>query len=79
MRILFVLPVMLYRIFLSPILGGACRFQPTCSEYAYRAILVHGVVKGLAWGSWRICRCQPFAKRGYDPVPGDGQARRAKA
>lgn len=46
-----------------------CRFHPTCSEYAAQAIEAHGVVKGMMLGSWRILRCQPFAKGGWDPVP----------
>jgi putative membrane protein insertion efficiency factor len=45
-----------------------CRFQPTCSEYALQAIQKHGVVKGIALGCWRIVRCNPFSKGGYDPV-----------
>lgn len=71
MRRLFVLPVMLYRILLSPFVGRFCRFRPTCSEYAYRAILVHGAWKGTALGLARICRCHPFGRTGFDPVPGD--------
>lgn len=46
-----------------------CRFHPTCSEYAAQAIESHGVVKGMMLGAWRILRCQPFAKGGWDPVP----------
>lgn len=46
-----------------------CRFHPTCSEYAAEAIDTHGLIKGVLLGSWRILRCQPFCKGGWDPVP----------
>ncbi len=45
-----------------------CRFQPTCSEYTAQAIEKYGVVKGIALGCWRLMRCNPFSKGGYDPV-----------
>lgn len=48
---------------------GACKFHPTCSEYALEAIDKHGLVIGLALGTSRIFRCTPFAQGGYDPVP----------
>ena len=47
---------------------GYCRFKPTCSEYAYQAIEKYGVIKGGAKAFWRICRCHPFSKGGWDPV-----------
>lgn len=46
-----------------------CIHEPYCSEYTYQAVDKHGVVKGLVMGFFRILRCQPFAKGGYDPVP----------
>ena len=46
---------------------------PTCSEYAMQALAVHGLVKGLILTVWRLLRCQPFAKFGYDPVPEKGK------
>ena len=46
-----------------------CRFEPSCSEYMMEAIDIHGVAKGLLLGTWRIMRCNPFCKGGYDPVP----------
>lgn len=49
--------------------GGYCRFSPSCSQYAYEAIETHGVVKGIALGSWRIIRCNPWNPGGQDPVP----------
>ena len=68
-RRVVVFPITLYRRFLSPLKPPTCRFSPTCSAYAQEAILVHGVVRGGALGVWRILRCQPFARGGYDPVP----------
>ena len=50
----------------------SCRFTPTCSQYTYTAIERFGVVKGILMGMWRILRCNPFSKGGYDPVPEKG-------
>ncbi len=62
--------IRLYRAVLSPMLGaGKCRFSPTCSEYAHEAIEVHGALKGSLLAVWRILRCQPLCRGGYDPVP----------
>ncbi len=59
-----------YQVTLSPrFSGGACRFTPTCSQYAIEAIETHGLIKGSALAFWRILRCNPFCKGGYDPVP----------
>lgn len=58
-----------YKRFLSPLLPSACRFTPTCSEYMYEAITVHGLLRGLRLGMWRIWRCQPMYPGGLDPVP----------
>lgn len=46
-----------------------CLYCPTCSEYMLRAINNHGVIAGIILGSWRLLRCNPFSKGGYDPVP----------
>jgi putative membrane protein insertion efficiency factor len=65
-----------YRRWISPLLhsisgfSGACRFQPTCSEYAATAVVHHGVVAGSALALWRLLRCNPFGRGGFDPVPG---------
>ena len=56
-----------YKRYISPHLGHHCRFVPTCSEYAMQALATHGLVKGLLLTIWRLLRCQPFAKFGYDP------------
>jgi putative membrane protein insertion efficiency factor len=58
-----------YKRAISPYLGNACRFTPTCSEYAMEAIGKYGAFKGLRLSVWRILRCNPFCKGGYDPVP----------
>ena len=59
-----------YQVGLSPILGGHCRFIPTCSVYTYEAISTHGAVKGIFLGLKRLLKCHPFHHGGYDPVPG---------
>jgi hypothetical protein len=59
--------VRLYQIFLSPIFGRACRYDPTCSHYFIGAVRKYGAVRGSLRGIWRICRCHPFHRGGYDP------------
>ena len=63
-----VLLVRFYQASLSPLLGGHCRYTPTCSEYFIQSVQQRGPVVGTLAGLWRICRCHPFAKGGYDPV-----------
>ncbi len=58
-----------YQWLLSPLVGSACRFAPTCSEYARLAVIDHGVFKGSGLALWRILRCQPFHAGGFDPPP----------
>ncbi|HEX9143735.1 MAG TPA: membrane protein insertion efficiency factor YidD [Candidatus Binatia bacterium] len=57
-----------YHQFLSPLMPAACRFYPTCSVYTSRAVLKHGIVKGLALSLRRLSRCHPWNVGGYDPV-----------
>jgi len=59
--------VRLYQIFLSPIFGRQCRFQPTCSVYFIESVRKHGAIRGSLRGVWRICRCNPWNPGGYDP------------
>ena len=58
----------LYKGMISPLLGPRCRFQPTCSEYFVEAIRKKGLIVGTLKGIWRILRCNPFCRGGYDPV-----------
>lgn len=59
-----------YQLTLSPRFShGACRYTPTCSQYALEAVEIHGVIKGSALALLRIMRCNPLFKGGYDPVP----------
>ena len=58
-----------YQLFLSPLLGGSCRYYPTCSAYAIEAIQRHGALRGTWMAARRIGRCHPFRPGGYDPVP----------
>jgi putative membrane protein insertion efficiency factor len=58
-----------YRVTLSPLLGGFCRFQPTCSAYAAEAVRRHGARRGSLLALGRLLRCQPFHRGGIDPVP----------
>ncbi len=59
----------LYRRFISPLKPPCCRFTPTCSEYALEAFKKRGFIVGFGLTVWRILRCNPFGKGGYDPVP----------
>lgn len=59
-----------YQRYISPYkVYTHCKYIPTCSEYAVQAIQKYGVFKGCLLAAWRILRCNPFAKGGYDPVP----------
>jgi len=58
-----------YQLFLSPVLGSSCRFEPSCSHYTHQAISRHGAIKGTWLGLKRIGKCHPWGKGGYDPVP----------
>jgi uncharacterized protein len=61
--------VRFYKIFFSPFLGGACKFYPSCSNYAQEAIELHGARRGAWLALKRLGRCRPFTKGGFDPVP----------
>ena len=56
---------------MTSITPRVCKYEPTCSHYAEQAIRRHGVLRGLMLASWRLLRCNPWSKGGYDPVPGD--------
>jgi len=60
--------IKIYKKYISPLLPNSCRFYPTCSEYAIEALSKYGVLKGSIKAIYRILRCNPFNKGGYDPV-----------
>jgi putative membrane protein insertion efficiency factor len=64
-----------YKRLISPFLPASCRYVPSCSEYMAEAVAKHGFFRGTALGLWRLLRCNPFARGGYDPVPGTEAAR----
>ncbi|HVD97423.1 MAG TPA: membrane protein insertion efficiency factor YidD [Cytophagaceae bacterium] len=65
---LAILPVRIYQYTISPLIPGACRYTPSCSEYTAQAIHKHGPVKGIWMGIKRISTCHPWGGSGYDPV-----------
>jgi len=69
MRSVLIAFIRFYQRWVSPVLGRHCRFEPSCSQYAIEAISLHGAFKGLGLAAWRLMRCQPLCKGGYDPVP----------
>ena len=58
-----------YKAVLSPLFPPACRYVPTCSVYAAEAVEQHGAIRGSAMALWRLLRCHPFVRGGFDPVP----------
>ncbi|ALE52402.1 hypothetical protein SP60_03725 [Candidatus Thioglobus autotrophicus] len=69
MRYLLLIPIKLYQLLISPFLGSNCRFQPTCSQYAYDSVKDHGLIKGFILAAKRIGKCHPWHEGGLDPVP----------
>lgn len=67
-RVLLAL-IWFYKKAISPYTGRACRFTPSCSDYAVEAITKYGAFKGFYLAVWRVLRCNPFCRGGYDPVP----------
>lgn len=66
---LLILPIRFYRAAISPMFPPACRYVPTCSQYAIEAITKYGPVKGLWLAVKRLLRCHPWGGSGFDPVP----------
>ncbi|GEK34895.1 membrane protein insertion efficiency factor YidD [Kurthia sibirica] len=69
MKHLIVLLFRFYQKAISPLKPPSCRFYPTCSNYGIEALQTHGAIKGTLLTIYRILRCQPFSKGGFDPVP----------
>ncbi|HQT81805.1 MAG: membrane protein insertion efficiency factor YidD [Ferrovum sp. 37-45-19] len=65
----FQILIRLYQWGLSPLLGRSCRFEPSCSHFTYEALGRHGMIKGGFLSIKRICKCHPWHRGGYDPVP----------
>ena len=65
----FVALIRFYQVCISPLTPAACRFTPTCSQYALEAFRKHGIFKGFYLSVRRILRCHPWGGHGYDPVP----------
>jgi len=65
----FQMAIRVYQAFLSPLLFSSCRYYPTCSQYAYDAIELHGAARGVWLALKRLLRCHPFSRGGFDPVP----------
>lgn len=65
----FILLIRLYQVTLGPLMGGHCRFEPTCSHYGIEAFRRHGPLRGMWLTFRRVIRCHPFGGHGYDPVP----------
>lgn len=65
--LLLIACVRFYQLFIGPLLGKHCRFEPSCSNYYIQAVRKYGAVSGSARGAWRICRCHPWNSGGYDP------------
>ncbi|MDA3898142.1 MAG: membrane protein insertion efficiency factor YidD [Desulfobacteraceae bacterium] len=69
MKYLLIFMIKAYQLILSPVIGPACRFYPSCSEYAIEAVSKYGTLKGGYLATRRILRCHPFNPGGIDPVP----------
>lgn len=68
MRFIFIHIIKFYQRFISPMFPPSCRFYPTCSQYSLEAFEQYGVIKGGIKSIWRILRCNPFNKGGFDPL-----------
>jgi putative membrane protein insertion efficiency factor len=63
-----VLPIRGYQMLISPLLGAHCKYYPSCSEYAVQAVRRFGILRGLVLAGWRLLRCNPLSRGGFDPV-----------
>ena len=69
MSVILIFVLIFYQKYISPMKNTKCPYVPSCSAYGYEAISKYGAVKGGLLTVWRILRCNPFSKGGYDPVP----------
>jgi uncharacterized protein len=67
-RRLAVAPIRAYQLLISPLIGQRCKYYPTCSDYAAQAVRRYGILRGLILAGWRLLRCNPWSRGGYDPV-----------
>jgi len=67
-RAVVALPIRAYQKLISPMLGAHCKYYPSCSHYAVQAIQRFGILRGLVLAGWRLLRCNPWSRGGYDPV-----------
>jgi hypothetical protein len=65
---LAVLPIALWRSFVSPVIAPRCKYEPSCSNYAIQAIQRYGILRGAVLAGWRVLRCNPWSHGGFDPV-----------
>ncbi len=68
LRAFAILPIRLYQLVVSPFTGQRCRYYPSCSEYAAQSIDRFGILRGLILAGWRLLRCNPWSRGGFDPV-----------
>jgi putative membrane protein insertion efficiency factor len=68
LRWLALAPIVAYQRVISPALPRRCKYEPTCSNYAAQAVREFGILRGLVLGAWRLLRCNPWSKGGFDPV-----------
>ena len=71
--------IRVYQRLLSPLLGRRCRYHPSCSAYAVQALQSYGILRGAVLAAWRLLRCNPFSRGGYDPVDAQTVFRRRSA
>jgi hypothetical protein len=68
LRRVAILPIRAYQLLFSPMVGQRCKYYPSCSEYAAQAIQRYGILRGLVLAGWRLLRCNPWSRGGFDPV-----------
>jgi len=68
LRFVAVLPIRVYQRVISPMTGPHCKYYPTCSDYAVQAVQRFGILRGLVLAGWRLLRCNPLSRGGFDPV-----------